>query len=473
MSAFQFIFTIASLALLSACGGGASTPQLNQTITIAGSVVGLNTGQQLTLQNNGGNATVLSANGNFSFTLSSAVVDNILLSVGTQPSNQTCTVSNGSASKEITALKSVLITCSDLLYTVSGSVTGLGAGKKISLSNNSGTTIVVSSNGNFNLPVQSNGSYSVKVIAQPLAQFCTVTNGEGVVVATNVSNIGVSCKDNSVTSISVSVLNDTIFYGEAKPILISQSLSDGSTQISNSSYTFSSTVAACAFSELDRGWAFKIPSSQPGVSVSSYQTAKVEFQFYATGAQAGETYALSVLQRVANNFLGQSRTLYASSQRYQDDFELVTTALIPTNAPALSAIKVLVDNSCSLGRWNEFVFELAIHNLTPADAYMLAMSEYQKVFASARLGNIEAAWRYFAVSQQLNNLAASYSNAAILSVANMLLADAPVLNTYQRKVSSLLVDSYGVASAVMLDNASLTVCQAGLCATTLIAVKLP
>jgi hypothetical protein len=127
----------------------------------------------------------------------------------------------------------------------------------------------------------------------------------------------------------------------------------------------------------------------------------------------------------------------------------------------------------SLGRWNEFVFELAIHNLTPSDAYMLAMSEYQKVFASARLGNIEAAWRYFAVSQQLNNLAATYSNAATLSVANMLLADAPVLNTYQRKVSSLLVDSYGVASAVMLDNASLTICQAGLCVTTLIAVKLP
>jgi hypothetical protein len=107
-----------------------------------------------------------------------------------------------------------------------------------------------------------------------------------------------------------------------------------------------------------------------------------------------------------------------------------------------------------------------------ADAYPIAWTEYQNVLAKAKLGNIEAAWRYYAVATKLNHLAYAGGAGAQVLVANSIVTDTSAIVGYQRAPSSVHVDSQGLATAVMLDNASVTVCQSGYCATTLILVTL-
>lgn len=79
-------------------------------ITIGGTVSGL-TGTGLVLRNNGGNDLPIAANGPFTFTNPVAVGTNYTVTVQTQPTGQTCTVTNGSGTTGITAVTNVAVTC--------------------------------------------------------------------------------------------------------------------------------------------------------------------------------------------------------------------------------------------------------------------------------------------------------------------------------------------------------------------------
>lgn len=87
--------------------------------------------------------------------------------------------------------------------TVGGSVSGL-AGSGLVLSLNSGAqTLAVSANGNFVFPsaVANGTNYTVTVQTQPTAppQTCTVANGSGTTNGTSVTNVAVTCVNNSFT----------------------------------------------------------------------------------------------------------------------------------------------------------------------------------------------------------------------------------------------------------------------------------
>ncbi|RZT39215.1 NHL repeat-containing protein [Cupriavidus agavae] len=105
---------VLGIAVLSGCGGGdnpsASTPApqtdttpvvpvvpavpVPVTYTVGGTLSGLAAAASVVLQNNGVDALTLSANGAFKF--STAVTDLYAVTVGTQPTGQTCTVTHGS-----------------------------------------------------------------------------------------------------------------------------------------------------------------------------------------------------------------------------------------------------------------------------------------------------------------------------------------------------------------------------------------
>jgi hypothetical protein len=89
-----------------------------------------------------------------------------------------------------------------LTYTVGGSVTGLASGQSVALLNNAGNSTTVNSNTSFTFStaINSGGAYAVTVGTQPTGQTCTVTNGSGNVSA-NVTNVSVSCTDNTVQPI--------------------------------------------------------------------------------------------------------------------------------------------------------------------------------------------------------------------------------------------------------------------------------
>ena len=203
--------------------------------SISGTLSGL-TGSGLVLQNNGGDDIAVSFNGSFTFAGLIADGSNYDVTVKTQPTNQTCTVSNGSGTTSGANVTDVSITCEAGSFTVGGAVSGLSG--TVILQNNSADDLTLNSDGTFTFPAAlSDGStYSVSVSSQPSGQTCTVGYSAGTVAGSDVTTVTVSCATNSYTvGGSVSGLTGTV---------VLQNLSGDDLAISsNGSFTFSSSVA--------------------------------------------------------------------------------------------------------------------------------------------------------------------------------------------------------------------------------------
>jgi len=85
----------------------AYTPPL---FTVAGSVSGLESGLSVVLQNNGGNSLTVNANGNFTFSTAINSGSPYAVTVGTQPTGQTCTVTNGTGTVSAN-VSNISVTC--------------------------------------------------------------------------------------------------------------------------------------------------------------------------------------------------------------------------------------------------------------------------------------------------------------------------------------------------------------------------
>ena len=85
--------------------------------------------------------------------------------------------------------------------TISGSVSGLAKGESLVLELNGGSAVTVSSPGTFTFPngVGTTGNYAVSIASQPRGQVCTVANGGGAGVTSNVTNVQVSCAAQTFT----------------------------------------------------------------------------------------------------------------------------------------------------------------------------------------------------------------------------------------------------------------------------------
>ena len=169
--------------------------------TIGGSVTGLAAGQQLTLMNNGGDALILTGNGAFGFATPVAYNGSYAVTVGTQPTGQTCTVSGASGAGVTANVSSVGVVCSSDTFTVGGTLSGLAAGQQLTLLDNGGDALTLTADGSFGFatPVAFNGSYAVTVSTAPAGQVCTVGAGTGSGVTANVTSISVVCSATSYT----------------------------------------------------------------------------------------------------------------------------------------------------------------------------------------------------------------------------------------------------------------------------------
>ena len=160
----------------------------SESYTISGTVVGMLSGQSVTLQNNSGDNLTVSSNTSFSFTTKVASGATYLVTVLTQPTGQTCTpnLNSGVVSGNVS---DVSIICSFTVYTVSGNVSGLSG--TLVLQNNYGSDQTLTSDGSFSFRVASSAKYNVRVKTQPNGK-CTVSNGNGTVSA-DVDNVSVGC----------------------------------------------------------------------------------------------------------------------------------------------------------------------------------------------------------------------------------------------------------------------------------------
>jgi hypothetical protein len=112
MKAIKISLAIASLTFLVACGDNSNSEPILAG-PISGTVIGLSNGNELVVQNNDTNTTVVSVNGNFSFATPVSDQESYSVTVLTQPTSQICTVLNGNGTG---AMVNLSITCVPVPY---------------------------------------------------------------------------------------------------------------------------------------------------------------------------------------------------------------------------------------------------------------------------------------------------------------------------------------------------------------------
>jgi predicted transcriptional regulator len=161
---------------------------------IGGSTSGLS-GTGLVLQDNGGNNLPVTANGAFVFSAAVASGSAYAVTILTQPTGQTCTVTNGSGTVAAANVTTVAVACA-ASYTVGGTVAGLLSGNSgVTLQDNGGSNQTITASGAFTfLPgLPSGTAYSVTVLSPPTGYYCVVANGSGTIAAANVTTVAVTC----------------------------------------------------------------------------------------------------------------------------------------------------------------------------------------------------------------------------------------------------------------------------------------
>lgn len=208
MRMFSKIFAVGIAIALAACSVNAVTFRLTP-VTIGGTITGLD-GTGLVLTNNGTDDLAISGNGAFAFTTAVESGASYAVEVKSQPSNPTqmCSVTNGNGTAGDEDVTGVQVSCRTIAFSVGGTVTGL-AGAGLVLQNNAGDNLAVNADGTFSFatPVPSGASYDVTVAMQPSlpTQACTVTNGTGTVVASNVTSVRVTCVGWSLSLFPIAV----------------------------------------------------------------------------------------------------------------------------------------------------------------------------------------------------------------------------------------------------------------------------
>jgi environmental stress-induced protein Ves len=171
------------------------------TYTISGTVSGL-TAAGLVLQDNlGDNLTVASGATSFTFATAIPAGGAYAVTVFTQPTGETCTVSNGvgTANADVT---NVAIACTTVItptYTISGTITGLTA-SGMQLENNGASAQTIASGATtFSFTgVPSGSAYAITVSTQPTGLTCSVANGGGT-ISGNVTNVAIACSATTFT----------------------------------------------------------------------------------------------------------------------------------------------------------------------------------------------------------------------------------------------------------------------------------
>ena len=144
------------------------------------------------LLNNGGDLLTINANGVFTFPAPVAYGSGYAVTVRTQPTGKTCSVSNGTGTIG-GPVGNVAVVCAINAYKVGGTVSGLAG--TLELLDNGVDLLTISADGSFEFPVSvAFGSpYAVTISTQPLNQTCTVTNGAGTMGASNITDVTLAC----------------------------------------------------------------------------------------------------------------------------------------------------------------------------------------------------------------------------------------------------------------------------------------
>lgn len=190
--------------------------------SLGGTLSGLNSGSSVVLNGGVFGNLSLSSNGAFTFPTMQPNGTAYSVSVSTQPTGESCFLTNASGTIGTSNVTNVGAACSaSTSFSVGGTMSGLDAGSSVVLKLNGGDDLTVSANGSFTFTtkVGVGASYVVTVGTQPAGATCTLTNASGTIVSSNVTNLAASCADNS-SAISTVAGMQALFTGGVQGIWV-------------------------------------------------------------------------------------------------------------------------------------------------------------------------------------------------------------------------------------------------------------
>jgi sugar lactone lactonase YvrE len=206
----RVLLVAAFFLALSACGGGSSTSPYSpgsstSTYSLSATVSGLSSsGLVLSVD---GNALPVGG-GVSSVTLASSLQTGFAytVSVQTQPTGLSCSVTNGTGTIASANVGTVAINCSVAAYTIGGSISGLTTTGLVLLNNGEDPTTIPANATQFSMhtTLSPGAGYNITVGKQPygITLACTIANASGT-TSSNVTTVAVTCAAVSPTQISL------------------------------------------------------------------------------------------------------------------------------------------------------------------------------------------------------------------------------------------------------------------------------
>jgi hypothetical protein len=255
----------------------------NYTISVA--VTGL-TGT-LVMQDNVGDNLTFTTNDTQTFATSYASGSSYTVSVKTQPTGQTCTLSSN-ATGTITANVTVTATCktNTVNYTISVAVTGLTGTLVVKDSKNDTLTFTTNNTQTFATSYASGSTYTVTVKTQPVGQTCTLSSNASGTITSDIT-VTATCKTKTYkVSVAVTGLTGTLKLQDNDGATLT--FTTNTTKAFSTAYTSGSTYSVTITSQ---------PTGQTctlGSNASGTITANITVDATCTTNSANYTISVAV-----------------------------------------------------------------------------------------------------------------------------------------------------------------------------------
>jgi hypothetical protein len=212
-----------------------TTNTTNYTISVA--VTGLS--GTLVMQDDRADNLTFTTNKTLTFATSYASGSTYTVSVKTQPSGQTCTLSSN-ASGTITSNITVTATCTTNVvnYTISVAVTGLSGTLVMQDSKNDLLTFTTNNTQTFATSYASGSTYTVSVKTPPSGQTCTLSSNASGTITSNITVTATCAAAGPTISVTVTGLSGTVVLEDDQGATL--------TFTSNGTQTFSNSYASGA-----------------------------------------------------------------------------------------------------------------------------------------------------------------------------------------------------------------------------------
>ncbi|MGC1182540.1 lectin-like domain-containing protein [Legionella sp.] len=207
--------------------------------TVGGTVSGVNSNGlhgTVVLQNNMGLNLSISTDGPFTFAADYIAGTPYNVTVLTHPIGETCTVNNGVGTISNADVTNITVTCLSNSHTIGGNLSGLNNHQDVVLQNNGGDNLTLTANGafTFSTPLLSGSTYVVTVLTQPSGQHCSVFNGSGTVIGSDVTSVVVSC----IQTASYTVGGTLTGLNNTQTVVLQNNGGDNLTLTVNGAFTF-------------------------------------------------------------------------------------------------------------------------------------------------------------------------------------------------------------------------------------------